>query len=120
MQTDNEPRPVGRLPAGSHPAATPAKALPLANLPAGGLLISGDCLWMGFAARESSTLAGATLDFIDGGSAAGYNLGSYAMAASGRASEWFGPQGILVGTGLSVVINGVVTGAVYFIDLRRG
>lgn len=106
-------------PAGQHLATVPALAFPLASLPASGQVVGGDVLLLGLAIRETSGAAPGAVDLFDGSQANGWNVGSYGMTGGNAQHEWFGPQGVMLRTGLFVVITGAVAGAVFYIDLQR-
>lgn len=90
-------------------------AIPAPNL-ASGLLIAGRLLWYGAMLSNNST----TLGFVyDGQDATGTLLGTFQWSSTGQVNLWFGPNGILVRSGLFVHMStGNPAGAFFWRGVR--
>lgn len=73
---------------------------------------SDAAIYRGFALRETSGSATATVRIYDGTSASGTLLDSVQLAAGESAREWYGDGGIKATTGIYVdVVSGAVEGS---------
>lgn len=73
---------------------------------------------VGWSIKNLSTSATAELDMYDAGSASGEIIFPITLAANESSREWFGPDGVLFESGLSLnVAIGAVDGAIFVIYL---
>lgn len=84
--------------------ARPAVAYPVNSVHATQTLIDGMCIFLGWAFRETAAAAG-SFDFYNGRDTTGTQAGSGVISASGGNAQQLGDQGILCGTGLTLVVT---------------
>lgn len=94
----------------------PAIALALPQAGGATPVYSGQCLLMGWSFVDNS-LAANQLVFRGGIDITSQIIAAAAVAASGPASQWFGPTGIKCPGGLHVLQTGSVLGSVFVLPL---
>lgn len=91
----------------------PAEVLTVPTTTADGLLVAGAGFLLGFAFRETTAAAGATVRLIDGNDGNGQLIYPFTLVANESRGEWFAPVGIELLRGLFLdVAAGSVEGAV--------
>lgn len=78
--------------------------------------ITGHVILFGFAVRETSGMAAATVDLYDGADSTGTRAVPISLNTYESTSEFFGPQGVHFRSGLYVVTSGAVAGSIFIAD----
>lgn len=74
---------------------------------------------MGWSIKNLSSSAAAELDIYNSGSASGDVVFPVTLAGNESSREWFGPNGILLDSGLAVAVqSGSVSGAMFVVYLN--
>ena len=96
-------------------AADPALPLQVNAAAASANLADTSGVLMGWSLVEPTATADAVVSLVDGGADGSPILGEIVLAAGGSESEGLGPRGVLVRSGVRLVVtSGQVTGAVWF------
>lgn len=92
-----------------------ALALPVGTAPSAVKLLSNTAgRLVGYALKETTGIATAELDLLDGTNVDGDLLAPITLAANQSVRDWFGPAGVSFGIGLyAQLVSGSITGTVW-------